>query len=184
MKGANAICPTSGSSLSDDRHYVGNNTRPLRVPEDDYCYGDPSYELTTGERCSSKMALMNFVRRVHTKAHDEDDQLYRRAALALRRLKGGESDTRDEWILYALAERLQQFDYDVDWLTGPIDLVCPHCGGTLKWESTPRGASVRCGTHCDGGDYQNWEIRRRVRMAFNEAFPDDRVNGVAELTVL
>jgi len=181
MKGAQAICPASGSSLSQDRHYVDEQTRPLRVPEDDHTYGDPSYELTTGERCSSKMALMNFIRRVHAKQHDEDDPLYQRAALALRRLKADEGETRDEWILFALAERLHQLGYDADWLRSNIDPVCPQCGGKLKWEVSPRGASARCGTYCDGGSYQNWEIRVRVRTTFNSAFPDD---AVEELTVL
>ena len=181
MKGAQAFCPASGSSLSQDRHFVGDRTRPLRVPTGDHTYGDASHELTTGDTCSSKMALMNYVRRVHAKHHDGDDQLYQRSALALRRLKAGESDYRDEWILFALAERLIQFGYSVGWLRSNVDPVCPQCGGKLKWESAPRGASARCGTNCANGDYQNWEIRERVREAFNTAFPDD---AVEELTVL
>jgi hypothetical protein len=134
MKGAHAISPANGSSLSQNRHYINEQPRPLRVPKNDHTYGNPSYELTSGEAVSSKMALMNFVRRVHVKQHDEDDQLYQRAALALRRLKADDGETRDEWILFALAERLAQLGHSVDWLRSNVDPVCPQCGGKLKWE--------------------------------------------------
>lgn len=176
-----AISPANGSSLSDDRHYVGDRGRPLRVPLNDHTYGAPSFELTTGSAVSSKLALMNVVRRLHEQSHDPDDGLYRRSALALRRLKRGESDVRDEWILFALAERLAQLDYAVDWLRSNVEPVCPQCGGQLSWESSPRGMSARCGTNCANGHYQNAEIRNRVKDAFNAAFPSD---AVEELTVL
>ncbi|WP_323190473.1 hypothetical protein [Halostella sp. PRR32] len=184
MKGANAICPSSGSSLSEDRHFVGEKARPLRVPDDDHDYGEASYELTTGQRCSSKMALMNFVRRVHTQHCEEDDQLYRRAALELRRLKSANDDVRDEWILYALAERLARQGHDVDWLRSNLEPVCPGCGGKLKWESSPRGASARCGTFCFTGNYVNWPIRVHVQRAFNAAYSSEALDGPYSLEVL
>lgn len=183
MKGQTAICPTSGATLSEQKHYPEGADRPLRVPENDHVYGDDCFELTTGARCSSKRALMNFVRRTHERHHDPDKTLYQTVALELRRLKR-ESTARDEWVLYALAERLHRRHFDIEWLRAHIEPVCPRCGGPLAFKETPRGVDGKCATNCsDDNDFRNWEIRERVLEAYNATFDDDPLRH-DEVTVL
>ncbi|MFC4549399.1 MULTISPECIES: hypothetical protein [Halorussus] len=165
MKGQDAICPESGARLSEDRH-PDERRRPYRAPEDE------SGLLTTGEHCSSRGALITFFRRTHRGMHDGDldRNLLRRAALHLYQLKRA-SDARDEWIWYALCERLHRDGYDVAWMRAVVDPVCPHCGSELTAELAPRDEVLpKCGASCRGDQFLAGDIANAIRRTFNQAF--------------
>lgn len=180
MYGTHAFCPESGANLSSDSIVVDNGSE-LRYPENDQAYGEDSYLLTTGETCSSKIALMSRFRECHerhfgTRWTDDERtaELYRQVASHLRKLKSdGESDspTRDEWIWFALAERLDRDDYPTDWMHAHADQVCPQCGGQLQWLEAPRGILPKCANNCGGeNQFVQHNIRSRVATVYNCAF--------------
>ncbi len=187
MHGTHAFCPESGSTLSEDT-VVTETGRELRYPTNDNAYGEDSYVLTTGATCSSTIALMSRFRECHEREFGTtwvDDErvnaLYRRVALYLRQLKAdvdGEATTRDEWIWFALAERLDREGDPADWMRNYADVVCPHCGGTLSWLEAPRGMLPKCLNKCDGTNrYLAHEIQRKVAAVYNRAF-DERGVGL------
>lgn len=188
MHGTHAFCPESGGSLSEDT-VVTEDGQELRYSTGDNAYGDDSYILTTGSRCSSKIALMSRFRECHerhfgTRWIDEDRvaQLYRRVATHLRKLKAecnGETSTRDEWIWFALAERLGREGEPADWMHAHADQVCPNCGGQLQWYDALRGSLPKCVNDCYGdGRFVGGEICERVATVYNRAFGDDIGEGV------
>lgn len=184
MHGAHAFCPESGSTLSEET-IVLENGREVRYPTGDNAYGDEAWALTTGARCSSRMALMSRFRECHertwgTRWVDEEatEARYRRVALAIRQLKRENADVRDEWIWFALAERLHRLGDPVDWMYDFADLCCPACEGPLQWLEAPRGTLPVCvnrcpGTKWHGGDnYVHHRIRDRIATVYNRTFDD------------
>ena len=168
VKGPDAFCPKSGAPLSDDRH-PDERRRPHREPESDECA-----ELSTGAVRSSTDALIAFFRRSHRdSSRDLDRPLLRKAARHLRTLKS-ESDARDEWIWYALCEKLHREDFEVAWMRYHVHLVCPYCGSEPKWEPAPCGDLLpKCAVNCtDSSEYVLHEARERIRTAYNAAWGD------------
>lgn len=186
MKGGNKFCPRSGAELGEETHHDEHGI-PFRAPEDDVDeahYGaGPVGELSCGELVSSRIALANYFRRCHQLARGPDDQLYRAMALALRRLKSGDSDDWDVWIWFALEERLHRKGFDVDWMDQFAEARCLRCGSVMKWERTPRGVQGKCAVNCsDDNDYREPEIRERIRTIYDSAFATDGLtNGIRTL---
>lgn len=173
MKGPHAFCPKTGASLSSDRHYDADG-RYRRHPVDD---GDaapsPDGELTNGERRSSTVALFGRFRRCHRRHRDPDDDLYRTAALALRRLKRA-TTADDAWDLYvwsALGEYLARDGHDVEWMAAHVEPRCPGCHGRLRYDRCGDALHARCATDCGGcGPDALATIRDRVAALYGRAF--------------
>lgn len=187
MIGEHAFCPTSGASLSREVHY-DDRGRPERVPQSDDLSPNAALEgpLTTGERRSSKRALATYFRRCHRRHADRDDDLYRRAAVALARLKRAASgrEERDDVVWFALAERLAREGFDVDWMTAHADPRCPACNGRLTYVEGPDGPIGRCGSCRDARDDRLEAVRDLVRSLFARTFPDDSIPATDALVVL
>ncbi len=167
MKGPHAICPSSGADLSDDRHPDDRGIQH-REPET-----SDENVLSTGKTHSSRRALMSFFERKHSAlANDAADAVVPTAIRYLRALKS-ETDARDEWIWYALAERLHREGFEVAWMrTADVVLVCPHCGSWLKYRPAPKGDLLpKCGVNCnDRDEFVFGDIRREIRETYNGAF--------------
>ena len=177
MIGEHAFCPTSGASLSREVHY-DDRGRPERVPESDDLSPNAALEapLTTGKRRSSRRALVTYFRRCHRRHAEADDELYRRAACALGRLKRTASgrEERDSVVWVALAERLARDGFDVAWMAAHVEPRCPACGGRLTYRDGPDGPIGRCGGACrDARTDRLAEIRETVRSLFARTYPDD-----------
>ena len=175
VKGPYAICPATGADLSEDRH---PDERGIQYREPETARSDV---LSTGKTHSSRHALTTFFTRNHRKyADDMDDGAPQRAAEYLRALKS-ETDARDEWVWYALCERLHRDDFDVAWMRmADVVLVCPHCGSWLKYRPSPDGERLlpKCGVACtktseaDSEDFVFGDICEEIRTTYNEAFAD------------
>lgn len=176
MIGNHAFCQRSGAPLSNENYYDerGNGRRAvLRRDADDDCVG----ELTNGGVRSSSRALVTYFRRAHRTDHEYDEELYRRVALAVRRLKRAASGSQevDRHVWLALAERLTRLDYDADWMADHVELRCPDCHGRLQFDRNAADDVVaRCGTNCDGSATDRIErMRETIATLYGEAFDDD-----------
>ncbi|ELZ07393.1 hypothetical protein [Natrialba aegyptia] len=188
MIGEHAFCPTSGASLSRERHY-DERGRPERAPEADGCSQNVALEtpLTTGKRRSSKRALLTYFRRCHQRHAVPDDELYARAAVTLTRLKRTASGRgeRDVIVWYALGERLARDEFAVEWMTNHVEPRCQNCGGRLTYLDGADGLIGRCGTVCtDTGRDQLAVIRHLVRSLLNRTFPTYSLSEADALTLL
>lgn len=188
MIGKYAFCPTSGASLSREVHY-DERGRPERVPQDDDLSPNATLDapLTTGKRRSSRRALVTHFRRCHRRHDDPDDDLSRRAALAIGRLKRAASgrQERDVVVWYALAERLARDGFDVDWMGAHAEPRCPSCSGRLTYVVGPDGPIGRCGGSCDDtGEDRLETIRETVCSLFAQTFPDDPAPATDALELL
>ncbi|EMA36833.1 hypothetical protein [Halobiforma nitratireducens] len=188
MIGEHAFCPTSGASLSREVHY-DDRGRPERTPQSDDLSPNATLEapLTTGARRSSRRALLTYFRRCHRRHADADDECYRRAALALARLKRTASgrDERDVVVWFALGERLAYEGFDVEWMAAHADPRCPDCGARLSYASDSDGLVGYCGVSCrDERTDRLAEIRETVRSLFARTYPDEPTPETDALTLL
>lgn len=167
MKGPHAICPETGADLSQERHPDERRIQ-YREPET-----DDSDILSTGETHSSRLALARFFDRNHREyADDLEDGAPCRAGIHLRALKS-ETEARDEWVWYALCEKLHREGFDVAWMRmADVVLVCPHCGSWLKYRPAPKDELLpKCGTNCnDTDEFVFGDIKARIRSTYNLAF--------------
>lgn len=175
MKGPDAICPESGASLSEQRH-PDQRRRPHREPRI-----DSSALLSTGEETSSTHALKRFFRRTHDTAVDAPSpSVLGKACHHIDTLRAACPDTRDEWIWFALAEKLHRDDYTVGWMRAYVDPVCPHCGSELAVDLAPcEEVLPKCGVNCrDDNNYVAGDIADRVRETYNTAFADQDADAL------
>jgi len=181
MIGEDAFCPKTGASLSDEQQY-DDQGRPRRVvtADEQSLASATAGEFTTGAARSSKAALLNRFRRCHTTHHPTDDALYRKAALALARLKRTAEGTEswDVHVWYALQKRLAVAGYDADWMHAHVEPRCPHCHGRLRYEEYADDVTARCVTDCTTGIDQLSAIRETIADLYAGAFdesvePDD-----------
>jgi hypothetical protein len=172
VRGPDAFCPVTGSRLSLDRH-PDDLARPWRVPE----ASDESAELTTGADKSSKMALKRFFRRTHRSERTDGEfnrELLREAATHIETLKR-ETEARDEWVWFALCEKLYREGYDVAWMRIHVNPVCPHCGGEPTADLAPCGDVLRkCAVNCrDDNRFLEGDIATAIRETYNTAFASE-----------
>lgn len=175
MIGTDAFCPESGAPLSEEHHH-DETGRPLRAAlADEYVPEDAlDGRLTAGAVRSSRTALYRHFRRCHDRHRDPDDELFRAAALALRRLKRAASD-RDAWdvhVWFALRRRLEADGYEVAWMGAHAEPRCPDCHGRLRYRRVGDRVTARCGTRCAGGRDRLPEIRERVADIYAAAFDE------------
>lgn len=176
MIGDDAFCPKTGASLSDERYYDGEG-RPKRVVTADErsLAAHAAGEFTTGAVRSSKAALFNRFRDCHERHRPADDRLYRKAALALARLKrAGEGvESWDVHVWYALHHRLATTGYDVEWMHAHVEPRCPRCHGRLRYEEYDTGhVTARCITGCDADADQIPTIRETLATLYSRAFDE------------
>ena len=188
MHGDNAFCPKNGAPLSNDSHYDerGRSWRaPINdeMPTDARCDG----ELSNGDLCSSKRALIGYFRRCHQHHHETDQSLYCKAALELTRLKrtANGTETWDIYIWYALSERLFRRGYDVKWMAAYGEPRCPDCAGRLKYEVVHDNLVAFCGTNCTGQRTDRLkQVCETVVGLYGRTFSDDSLLGVGDLHLL
>ena len=185
MKGTNAFCPRTGASLSERRYYTGGCVPRHAVIQDGFP-GEPPMdgELTNGAVRSSTLALFNYFRRCHRRHYDENPPLYRKALLALRRIKRAVTGT-EEWdvhVWYTLCGRLDAAGYETRWMHAHVELRCPDCHGRLNYEESGAGEVVaRCGTNCtDDGTDRLLEIRTIIADLYSRTF-DETIDPGSEL---
>ncbi|MFC4990383.1 MULTISPECIES: hypothetical protein [Saliphagus] len=177
MIGKDSFCPRTGAPLSNETEYDGQG-RPERATAPDEFTADSVLggELTNGSVTSSKAALFNQFRRNHQRHAAPNDGLYRKTALALRRLKRA-AEGRANWdvhVWYALYRRLRETGFDVEWMHAHADLRCPHCHSPLKYGFHDNGdVYALCATNCteDNAD-QLREIREIVASVYGRSFPE------------
>ncbi|MFC7142005.1 hypothetical protein ACFQMA_19485 [Halosimplex aquaticum] len=185
MIGIDSFCPKSGAALTRDRHYDerGRSKRAVTATDGSSATGTVG-ELTNGAVRSAQTALLAYFRRCHARHAEPADDLYRRASLALRRLKSS-ADGRQEWDVHvwlALNRRLDATGYDVDWMHCHTAIRCPGCHGRLRFRTTDSGTVVaRCGVDCDGqtGDALV-EIRETLASLYADAFDGEDCPGPEE----
>ncbi|WP_339104145.1 hypothetical protein [Haloterrigena salinisoli] len=188
MIGEHAFCPTSGASLSREVHY-DERGRPERVPLSDDLSPNAALEapLTTGKRRSSRRALLTYFRRCHRRHAEADDDLYRRAALALGRLKRTATgrQERDVIVWLALGDRLARDGFDVDWMGAHVEPRCPECSGRLTYAEGADGPVARCGGSCCESRIDRLAtIRETVRSLLAKTYPEDSTPDPDALAVL
>ncbi|WP_436928785.1 hypothetical protein [Halosimplex halobium] len=177
MIGTDPFCPESGAPLSRDRHYdeTGRGKRAVTTTDRSAAAGTAG-ELTNGAVRSARTALLTYFERCHRRHADADEELYRRAAVALRRLKSGASG-RQEWdvhVWFALKHRLASTSHGVEWMNDHATLRCPECAGRLRYRRTPGCVVATCGVNCDGADGDALAaIRETVASLYATAFDDD-----------
>lgn len=175
MIGEHAFCQTSGAPLSEETSYDEDGTARRHVVQGDED-PDTAGELTNGGLRSSRRALVAYFRRAHRKHHDYDEELYRRAALALRRLKRAASGAQaaDRHVWFALKCRLDRTGHDVAWMDDHVALRCPNCHGRLRFGADPDGTvRAACGTDCDGTSEDRLErTREAIASLYGAAFED------------
>jgi hypothetical protein len=183
MIGNDAFCPKTGAPLSEENCYddQGNSQRAA-LPNELTAESHLSGELTNGAVRSSKSALFNRFRRCHQRQSEANSALYRKAALALSRLKRA-ADGRQGWdiyLWYALQRRLSDKSFEVDWMHAHVEPRCPHCHGQLTYELYDNGdVRAECGTRCTDSRIDKLaEIREMVADLYSQAFgevisPDD-----------
>ena len=170
MKGAHKFSPSTGAELSRDQLYPG--TIPLREAL------DGSGELSNGKLVSDDaIALLRYFKRMHHRRHDiEDVDLYRAAALAIKRLR--QHDPWDCWLWFALAERLHRKDFETAWMLDHVEARCPRCSSRLRFEPSVTGyAKAMCASSC-GADSQDRtiEIVERILNLYADTFGEvDRI---------
>lgn len=188
MIGEHAFCPTNGAELSQEIHYDESGC-PERVPQSDDLSPDAALEapLTRGKHRSSKRALSTYFQRCHRRHAEPNEDLYRRATLMITRLKRAavEREGRDVIVWYALADRLADEGFDVNWMNSHVEPRCPECGGRLKYVSGPNGPIGRCGTSCiDAPTDQLYVIRTTVCSLLDRTFATDTPSDTDALTLL
>lgn len=176
MIGKDAFCPKTGVSLSDRRHY-DEEGRPQRVvtADEQSLASRTAGEFTSGAVRSSKAALFNRFRDCHQRHDSANDALYRKAALALSRLKGvaDGSESWDIYVWYALQRRLTEAGYDVEWMHAHAEPRCPHCHGPLRYkEHDTDDVIARCATGCGTKMDQLPEIRKTIARLYSGAFDE------------
>lgn len=177
MKGSDAFCPKTGAPLSEERHYTDAGFPKRAVLNDEDSTGpEIEGELTTGKLRSSKIALFNYFRRCHQQHYAQDQSLYRKALLELRRLKRTATGNQqwDIHIWYVLEMRLDIAGYDTRWMHSHARLRCPRCSGHLKFrELIPGDVVAHCSTHCtnDNRD-QLVEIRELLAELYSRTYDD------------
>ncbi|WP_223270958.1 MULTISPECIES: hypothetical protein [Halomicrobium] len=133
--------------------------------------------LTNGRVESSYEGLLAHFRRCHQRHHEDDDVLYRRGALALRRLKRAADgrQTADRHVWLALAHRLREYDHEVAWMYDHVTIRCPDCHGRLAFVAIRDGPVLgRCGTNCDGlGGDRLEAIRSLLASLYAAAFDEE-----------
>lgn len=175
MIGYYAFCHRSGAPLSEPIHY-DNSGQPWRsvLPGDGADDDRQVGELTNGEVRSSRRALVTYFRRTHRRHHEFDAQLYKRAALAINRLKRAATGDQeaDRYVWYALQHRFDELGYDVQWMHAHAGLRCPDCHGRLKFDGDSGGVVyAQCGTGCAGTEAdQMVRIRETVASLCTAAF--------------
>ncbi|WP_135852624.1 hypothetical protein [Halorussus salinus] len=179
MKGPHAICPSSGADLSEDRH-PDDRGIPQREPQ------TPDHDvLSTGQTHSSRRALTAFFERTHGEYADDPERTQLPSATRYLRALKSETDARDEWVWYALAERLHRDGFNVGWMRmADVVLVCPHCGSWLKYRPAPKGELLpKCGVNCrDRDEFVFGDIRREIRETFTAAFDSSLDRGQLQIT--
>ena len=188
MRGNHAFCPSSGALLSDERERPQEyrpSASPVRAPEPDEINQHLIEPYSRGANHSSASALVGYFRRMRRRyAPETSPTIARQAALAIQRLKEPETDVHDDYLWFALAERLHRAeDYsrdELDWLWHCVELSCPHCFGPITDEpvvTAPHGTKSKCAINCtDDNRHVDGEIRSRILKAYNRAFrkPDGR----------
>ncbi|WP_049903413.1 hypothetical protein [Halococcus agarilyticus] len=173
MIGEDAFCPKTGAPLTEEQQY-DDAGRPRRVvtADEESLAADAAGELTTGAVRSSKAALFNRFRRCHERHHETDDALYRKAALALARLKRTAEDTEswDVHVWYALRKRLAAAGHDVEWMHAHVEPRCPHCHSRLRYEAYADTVTARCVAGCGGRPDQLTAIRETIAALYTRAF--------------
>ena len=187
MIGSDAFCPKTGALLSDQRHY-DRRGRPYRAVVGDGLNVETSIEgeLTNGAIRSSAAALARYFRGCHRRHDEPDGALYRRASLAIRRLKRMATgrEEADVYVWYALYHRLDRLGHATKWMHSDVEPRCPDCHGRLKYTALGSGVSAQCGTNCDGRHTDRLEEIREVVVAlYTVAFPDDEC-GISTDSVL
>lgn len=185
MIGTDAFCPKSGATLSRETHHDEHGRRRRAVTDDGRAVElGVVGELTNGAVRSGRTALLVYFKRCHGRHHAPDEQLYRRASLALKRLKSSASG-REEWdvhVWYALKRRLDRRGYDVGWMDSHAQLRCPFCTGRLRFDTTANDAVVAaCGTDCNdqrGGILT--ETREILASLYAAAFADQPAPSPAD----
>jgi hypothetical protein len=187
MRGKHAFCPSSGALLSDERERPQEyrpGASPVRAPEPDEINQTLLEPYSRGANHSSASALVGYFRRMRRRhAPEASPTIARQAALAIQRLKEPETDVHDDYLWFALAERLHRAeDYsrdELDWLWQCVELSCPRCYGPLRDEPViiEDAAKSKCAINCtDDNRYVDDEIRETILKAYNKAFrkPDGR----------
>lgn len=182
MKGIDAFCPRTGAPLSEKRYYSEGGT-PRRIAVRDRSIDELPLEgeLTNGEVRSTTLALFNYFRRCHQYYYGENQPLYRKALLGIRRLKRT-ANGNEEWdvhVWYALGERLSSQGYETRWMRAHAELRCPGCHGRLKYEQvTANHLIARCGVNCtDDGHDRLPEIRGTIAELYSRTFDDEIGDG-------
>lgn len=174
MIGEDAFHPKTGASLSREDHYDDQgNSRRATLPDGFSADADLPGELTNGAIQSSKAALFNRFRRCHQRHYEANDELYRKAALGLSRLKRA-ADGRQGWdihVWYALQRRLDRAGFDAGWMHTHAEPRCPSCHGQLTYERYDNGdVRARCGTRCTKTADELHEIRTTIADLYSRAF--------------
>lgn len=179
MIGKDAFCPESGATLSRERYYdERGRTRRAVDAERRSDLDVPAGKLTNGEVRSSGTALVAYFRRSHERHAEPDPELYRRASLAIHRLKE-HATGRQEWdvhVWYALKRRLDRRGHAVDWMDSHAALWCPHCHSRLYYRTTETGTVLaRCGVDCQGrrSGYLD-DIRDLLATLYGKTFTDEQ----------
>lgn len=177
MIGDDAFCPKTGAPLSEETHYdEENRRRHVVLPDENSLASQSVGELTHGALRSSKAALFNRFRRCHRRHHEVDDALYRKAALALSRLKRTATgcEQEDIYVWYALQRRLTVAGYETEWMDVHVEPHCPHCHGRLKYEPYDTGdVYATCGTDCTESRANHLpELRETIADLYARAFDD------------
>lgn len=184
MIGDDPFCPKSGAPLSSDKHYDHRGRCKRAVSDTDVASSVGSCgELTSGSVRSSKTALIVYFRRAHARHFGEDGELYRRGALALKRLlKANSHQPLDIVVWYALQQRLAVLGYETGWMDSHGELHCPRCYGRLRFQRSGGALIARCGTNCDGRHTDMLaELREAVVELYSEAFSDEDISGDADV---
>lgn len=176
MIGKDAFCPKTGASLSDQQYYDEEGQPQRVVAADKHSLASQTAgELTNGAVRSSKTALFNRFRDCHQRHYSANDGLYRKAALALSRLKrvADGSTSWDIYVWYALQRRLTEVGYNVEWMHAYVEPRCPHCHGPLQYREYETGGAVaRCATGCDSRTDQLPEIRETIGRLYSRTFDE------------
>jgi hypothetical protein len=176
MIGEDAFCPKTGASLSDEQHY-DDEGHPQRVvtADADSLASQSAGEFTTGAVRSSKSALFNRFRDCHQRHRPANDALYRKAALALSRLKRAADGTEswDTHVWYALRRRLAMDGFEVEWMHAHAEPRCPHCHGHLRYEQYDTGdVLAQCATGCGHETDHLPAIRETIAQLYSRAFDE------------
>lgn len=171
MHGNQAFSPTTGSPLGSDRHRVGDlPTAPQREAD------DGTGELTLGADKSTRTALQRYFERSFRRSHHSHgpaDGLMLTAGRALYELKRHAGHARDEWVWLALCEYLAREGYWATWMHNHVELPCPRCGSTCRWEPSLVGLDwLACGANCGAESHseRSVEIVERVMAVYELAF--------------